>query len=85
MYDGVRPVFVGPRRLRARVPAIPVVLLVTGLVVTDCSGLAGKGPTFTGALSVATLVVGFSEELLFRGTGPRRRRCSPTAGGTSAC
>ncbi|WP_226357231.1 CPBP family intramembrane glutamic endopeptidase [Pseudonocardia sp. ICBG601] len=72
-------VFVEPRRLRAWVLAIPVVLLVTGLVVTDYSGLAGKGLTFTGALLVATLMVGFSEELLFRGVGVqvfRRSGCS---------
>ncbi|WP_158092114.1 MULTISPECIES: CPBP family intramembrane glutamic endopeptidase [Pseudonocardia] len=62
-------IFVEPRTMRPWLIAIPVVLLLTGVVVTDYGGLAGKGVAFVGALLVATMMVGFAEELLFRGVG----------------
>lgn len=62
-------VFVSRRPLRRWVLIVPAILLVTVLVVTNYPGLAAKSATFTLLLLVATLMVGFAEELMFRGVG----------------
>ncbi|ANY06153.1 CPBP family intramembrane glutamic endopeptidase [Pseudonocardia sp. HH130630-07] len=61
--------FVNRRPLRRWVIAVPLAVLVLVAVVTNYSGLAAKGLTFALLLLVATLMVGFAEELMFRGVG----------------
>lgn len=62
-------IFVDSFPVRRWVLAVPITLLVTVLVITHYTGLAEKGLTFALLLLVATLMVGFGEELLFRGIG----------------
>ncbi|GIH97475.1 CPBP family intramembrane glutamic endopeptidase [Planobispora siamensis] len=62
-------VFVDRRPVRNWLIAIPIILLVTVAVITNYPGLAAKGLDFTLLLLVATLMVGFGEELMFRGIG----------------
>lgn len=49
--------------------AIPIILFVTAAVITNYPGLSEKGLEFTLLLLVGTLMVGFGEELMFRGLG----------------
>lgn len=69
-------VFVDRRPLRRWVLVVPGLLLATVVVVTHYPGLAAKGPAFTLLLLVAMLMVGFGEELLFRGIGVHAFRSS---------
>lgn len=62
-------VFVDRRRLRRWVLVVPVALFLTVAGVTHYGGLADKGLAFALLLLVATLMVGFAEELMFRGVG----------------
>ncbi|WP_329792469.1 CPBP family intramembrane glutamic endopeptidase [Lentzea sp. DG1S-22] len=62
-------VFVSDRPVRRWLVVVPVALLVTVVVITNYPGLASHGPAFALLLLVATLMVGFGEELLFRGIG----------------
>lgn len=49
--------------------AIPIILFITTAVITNYPGLSDKGPEFSLLLLVGTLMVGFAEELMFRGLG----------------
>ncbi|WP_097881610.1 CPBP family intramembrane glutamic endopeptidase [Streptomyces sp. st140] len=49
--------------------ALPLVLFATVAAITNYPGLADRGLAFALLLLVATLMVGFGEELLFRGIG----------------
>jgi len=62
-------VFVERRRFRRWTLVLPVVLLLVAGVVTNWSGLGAKGSAFALLLFVALMMVGFGEELLFRGIG----------------
>ncbi len=66
-----RPAFVDPPQLRLPrwVWVFPAVLLFAVLAGTAYPRLAEKGPTFAIALLVGALLVGVSEEGMFRGIG----------------
>lgn len=64
-----RPSLVEHRPVRRWVVVVPVVQLVTVLVVTNYPGLVDRGLGLTALLLVSTLLVGFTEELMFRGLG----------------
>jgi membrane protease YdiL (CAAX protease family) len=66
-----RPAFVEPKALTLPrwVWVFPVVLLLTVLVGTAYSRLADQGLTFSLALLVGALLIGVSEEGMFRGIG----------------
>jgi membrane protease YdiL (CAAX protease family) len=62
-------VFTNGRPFRRWVIVIPILLFATTAVVTNYSGLGEKGIIFALLLLIATLMVGFGEELMFRGIG----------------
>lgn len=62
-------VFVDTYPLHRWTIAIPLIILVTVLIVMNYSGLASMGLAFALMLLVATFMIGFGEELLFRGIG----------------
>lgn len=61
--------FVDRKPLQRWVIWVAVAVFVTTAVVTNYSGLNAKGLAFALLLLVATLMVGFAEELMFRGIG----------------
>ncbi|ANZ41716.1 hypothetical protein BBK82_42995 [Lentzea guizhouensis] len=61
--------FVNDRPVRRWLVVIPLTLFGTVAVITNYPGLASKGLAFALLLLVATLMVGFAEELMFRGIG----------------
>ena len=64
-----RPVLVDDRPVRRWVWVVPAALLVTILGATNYPGLSEKSVAFVGLLLLGSLMVGFAEELLFRGLG----------------
>jgi membrane protease YdiL (CAAX protease family) len=64
-----RPVWTDDRPVRSWLIAVPVVMVVSILLVTNYGGLASKGGAFTLLLLLSCLFVGFGEELMFRGLG----------------
>ncbi|MGC7095004.1 CPBP family intramembrane glutamic endopeptidase [Amycolatopsis lurida] len=64
-----RPVLIEEHRVRGWVVVVPVVQLLAIVVATDYGGLADRGLGFTLLLLSSTLLVGFGEELMFRGIG----------------
>lgn len=64
-----RPVLVDDRPVRRWVWLVPVAILVTTLGATNWPGLAEKSTAFVCLLLLGSLMVGFAEELLFRGIG----------------
>ncbi len=69
-YLGVwKEVFTNPLPVRRWLIAIPIILFVTTVVITNYPGLSDKGIEFTLLLLIGTLMVGFGEELMFRGLG----------------
>ena len=64
-----KPAFIDSRPVRSWVIAIPIIQLVTVVAITYYSGLAEQGLAFTALLLVTCLIVGFGEELMFRGIG----------------
>ncbi|MGW6442762.1 CPBP family intramembrane glutamic endopeptidase [Lentzea sp. NPDC055074] len=62
-------VFAGRLPVRRWLVAVPLALFATTAVITNYPGLASNGLAFSLLLLVATLLVGFAEELLFRGIG----------------
>ncbi|ARU51567.1 membrane protease YdiL (CAAX protease family) [Cellulosimicrobium cellulans] len=64
-----RPVWTDDRPVRSWLIAVPVVMVVSILLVTNYGGLASKGAAFTLLLLLSCLFVGFGEELMFRGLG----------------
>lgn len=69
-------IFVDRVPLRRWVGWIVVALLITVVAITNYSGLGEKGLAFALLLLIATLMVGFGEELLFRGVGVQAFRNS---------
>ncbi|HEX7303726.1 CPBP family intramembrane glutamic endopeptidase [Lentzea sp.] len=61
--------FVSRLPVRRWLVAVPIALFATTAVITNYPGLAANGLAFALLLLVATLLVGFGEELLFRGIG----------------
>lgn len=64
-----RPVLIEENPVRGWVVVVPVVQLVAILLATNYGGLAERGLGFTLLLLLSTLLVGFGEELMFRGIG----------------
>lgn len=64
-----REVFSSDRPLRCWTLLVPVIMLLTVAIATNYPGLAAKGLLFWTLLLVSTLMVGFGEELMFRGVG----------------
>ena len=64
-----KPVYVDDKPVRSWVIVIPIIQVVSILAVTNYGGLAEKGAAFTALLLVSCLLVGFAEELMFRGIG----------------
>ncbi|GHH27715.1 CPBP family intramembrane glutamic endopeptidase [Lentzea cavernae] len=62
-------VFADHRPVRRWLVVVPIALFATVAVITNYPGLASHGLAFALLLLVATLMVGFGEELLFRGIG----------------
>ncbi|MEV4736199.1 MULTISPECIES: CPBP family intramembrane glutamic endopeptidase [unclassified Microbacterium] len=66
---GWTQIFVSARRLRRWTLVIPVLLLLGIIAVTNYGGLMQAGLLHALVLLTAVLLVGFAEELLFRGLG----------------
>lgn len=66
---GWTQIFVSARRLRRWTVVIPALLLLGIIAVTNYGGLAQAGLLHRLVLLAAVLLVGFAEELLFRGLG----------------
>ncbi len=64
-----RPVWRDDRPVRSWVIVVPIVMVVSIVLVTDYGGLADRGWVFTLLLLLSTMLIGFSEELMFRGVG----------------
>ncbi|KXK63695.1 hypothetical protein AWW66_01665 [Micromonospora rosaria] len=64
-----RPVWRDDRPVRSWVIVVPIVMVASILLVTNYGGLASKGGTYTLLLLFSTMLIGFSEELMFRGVG----------------
>lgn len=64
-----RPVFHEPHRVRRWVWAVPVILVVSIVLAIDYPALLGKDAVYVLALLVATQIVGWGEEGMFRGVG----------------
>lgn len=64
-----RPVLVDDKPVQRWVIAVPVIMVVSILVVTNYGGLADRGVGFALLLLLSTLMVGFAEEGMFRGLG----------------
>lgn len=64
-----RPVWVDNLPVRRWVIIVPIIMILSILVVTDYAGLVGKGLTFSLLLLLGSLMVGFTEEAMFRGLG----------------
>ncbi|NUT90572.1 MAG: hypothetical protein HOY78_00950 [Saccharothrix sp.] len=64
-----RPALTDDRPVRRWVLAVPVIQLVTIALMCNYGGLADRGLAFTALLLVSALLVGFGEELMFRGIG----------------
>lgn len=64
-----KQIFVSSRRMRQWTLVIPGLLLLGIIGVTNYGGLAHSGLLHTLVLLAAVLLVGFAEELLFRGLG----------------
>ncbi|GMA30561.1 CPBP family intramembrane glutamic endopeptidase [Litorihabitans aurantiacus] len=69
-------VMVESRRLARWTLVIPVVLVLVALGITNYPALAAEGVAFVLVLLVVVLLIGFGEELLFRGLGVRTLRAS---------
>jgi len=61
--------FVERRRFRRWTLVIPLIVLVCALIITNYAGLGEKGIVFALLLFISTMMVGFGEELVFRGIG----------------
>lgn len=68
-FGAWKEVFTNDFPVRYWLIAIPIILLITTIVITNYPGLKDKGLEFTLLLLVGTLMVGFAEELMFRGLG----------------
>ncbi|MFF3856407.1 type II CAAX prenyl endopeptidase Rce1 family protein [Micromonospora sp. NPDC002575] len=64
-----RPVWHDDRPVRSWVIIVPIVMVVSIVLATDYGGLADRGAVFTLLLLLSTMLIGFSEELMFRGVG----------------
>ncbi|GAA2939902.1 CPBP family intramembrane metalloprotease [Microbacterium luteolum] len=62
-------IFVEGRRFRRWTLVVPAIVLVCALIITNYSGLGEKGIVFALLLFISTMMVGFGEELVFRGIG----------------
>lgn len=62
-------IFVERRRFRRWTIFIPLIVLVCALIITNYTGLGEKGIVFALLLFISTMMVGFGEELVFRGIG----------------
>lgn len=62
-------VFVERRKFRRWTLVVPGMVLVCALIITHYSGLGEKGIVFALLLFISTMMVGFGEELVFRGLG----------------
>lgn len=76
VIGGWSSIFTTRNRFRRWMLVIPAILLGAILLITNYPGLANKGLEFTLILLIATLMVGFGEELLFRGIGVHAFRSS---------
>ncbi|QNG38581.1 CPBP family intramembrane metalloprotease [Geodermatophilaceae bacterium NBWT11] len=64
-----RPVWTDRRPVQRWVAVVPVAMLLAVVAATDYAGLADRGVVFSLLLLASTLLVGFGEELMFRGVG----------------
>jgi membrane protease YdiL (CAAX protease family) len=64
-----RPVLVDDRPVRRWVWLVPAAILLTVVGATNYAGLATKSAAFVCLLLLGSLMIGFSEEVLFRGIG----------------
>lgn len=64
-----RPVTVDEHPVRRWIVVVPIIQLAAIAAATNYGGLADRGAVFTLLLLFSTLLVGFAEELLFRGVG----------------
>lgn len=64
-----RPAIEDHQPVQRWVVVVPVLMVVAIVGMTNYPGLARKGLLFTLLLLVSTLLVGFTEELMFRGIG----------------
>ncbi|MFC8178049.1 CPBP family intramembrane glutamic endopeptidase [Rhodococcus sp. NPDC057297] len=64
-----RPVWIDDRPVQGWLIFVPILMVLTIVVVTDYSALADKGATFSILLLVMCLLVGLTEETMFRGIG----------------
>ena len=62
-------IFVERHRLTRAALVIPALLFALAIGITNYAGLGEKGFVVTGVLFVAVMLVGFGEELVFRGVG----------------
>ena len=69
-----QPIFVELRRLPRPVLLVPVTLFILALGISNYGGLSARGFAFAGLLFVGTMMVGFAEELVFRGVGVQALR-----------
>lgn len=66
---GWQQVFVSKNRLPRLSLFVPAALVALAAVITNFHGLSEKGFAFTGVFLVGVMMVGFGEELVFRGVG----------------
>lgn len=62
-------IFVERRRFRRWTLVFPAIVLICALIVTNYTGLGEKGIVFALLLFISTMMIGFGEELVFRGIG----------------
>lgn len=64
-----RPVLRDHRPVRPWVWVVPGVLALTALAATNYAGLADTSPAFVASLLLGAMLIGLTEELVFRGIG----------------
>lgn len=64
-----RPVWIDDRPVQRWLILVPILMVVSIVIITDYSGLAEHGIGFVLLLLLASLLVGLTEETMFRGIG----------------
>lgn len=64
-----RPVWIDDRPVQRWLIVVPILMVLSIVTITDYSGLADKGFAFVLLLLLASLLVGLTEETMFRGIG----------------
>lgn len=64
-----RPVWIGDRPVQRWLIVVPIMMVISIAVVTDYPGLADQDLTFVALLLLTCLLVGLTEETMFRGIG----------------